>query len=80
MVQMGELPEMTDFERIMNHLNATVTGCKRRRDAKPQLGYLPGCAFIECEHEKCPCRMNDGDGLPLSTFIAKWNHNHGTHT
>jgi len=66
---------MTDFERIMNHFNA-IAKCKRR-DAKPQLGYLPGCAFIECEHEKCACRMNDGEGLKLSEFIAKWNGRHG---
>lgn len=70
------LPPMTDFERIQNHFNALAT-CKRRRDAKPQLGYLPGCAFIECEHEKCACRMNDGDGGPLSEFIARWNARHG---
>jgi hypothetical protein len=68
---------MTDFERIVNHFNATAK-CKRRRDGMPKLGYLPGCAFIECEHENCPCRMNDGDGLTLSAFIAKWNAHHGT--
>jgi hypothetical protein len=67
---------MTDFERIQNHFNDTAK-CKRRRDAKPQLGYLPGCAFIECEHEKCACRMNDGEGGPLSEFIAHWNARHG---
>jgi len=73
---MGGVKTMTDFERIMNHFNLTAK-CKRRRDAKPQLGYLPGCAFIECSHEKCACRMNDGEGLKLSEFIAKWNRRHG---
>lgn len=67
---------MTDQERIMSHFNATAT-CKRRREAKPRLGYEPGCSFIECEHPSCPCRMNDGDGGPLSEFIARWMQRHG---
>lgn len=66
----------TDYERIRDHFNESVT-CKRRRDAKPQLGYDPGCAFIECEHEQCACRMNDGEGLPTSEFIARWQRRHG---
>ena len=66
----------TDFERIRDHFNESAT-CKRRRDAKPKLGYEPGCAFIECEHSQCACRMNDGEGLPTSEFIARWQRRHG---
>lgn len=68
---------MTDMERIMNHFNQTVTGCRWRRESKPQIGYLPGCAFIECDHDKCVCAMNDGEGGPLSEFIARWQRQHG---
>lgn len=67
---------MTDMERIMDHFNQNAT-CRKRRDAKPQIGYLPGCAFIECEHADCRCRMNDGEGGPLSEFIARWQTLHG---
>jgi hypothetical protein len=68
---------MTAQETITNVFNDTVPGCKRRRDAKPRLDYLPGCSFIECEHADCRCRMNDGDGGPISAFIARWQTAHG---
>lgn len=68
---------MTDMERIVDHFNANVTACKRRSQSKPQIAYEPGCAFIECQHADCRCRMNDGDGIALSKFIATWQILHG---
>lgn len=46
-------------------------------NAKPQLGYEPGCSFIKCDAANCKCVMNDGDGGPLSAFIARWTAQHG---
>ena len=66
----------TDFERIQDEFNAKAV-CRWRKDGKPQLGYDPGCLFIECELEKCPCRMNCGEGGPVSEFIARWQKRHG---
>jgi hypothetical protein len=68
---------MTSQEAIMNHFNANSNGCKRRRDCKPQVSYEAGCTSIQCEHADCRCPMNDGDGGPLSDFLAKWEGRHG---
>lgn len=67
---------MTDQERIMNHFNQHAQ-CRKWAQANPKLKYEPGCAYIECEHADCRCRMNEGDGIPLSEFIAKWEARHG---
>jgi len=68
---------MTDHETIMHHFNESITGCKRRQTCKPQIAYDPGCHYIRCEHADCRCAMNDGDGGPVSEFIAKWHERHG---
>lgn len=62
--------EMTDFERIRDLFNATST-CRNGKN--PRLDYKPGCLYIECaDVEKCKCRMNDGDGGPVSAFLIRW--------
>jgi len=62
--------EMTDFERIRDLFNATST-CRNGKN--PRLDYEPGCLFIECaDGEKCKCRLNDGDGGPVSAFLIRW--------
>ena len=68
---------MTDAERIMNTFNQNVTGCRWRQSSRPQLAYEPGCYYIHCEHDKCVCAMNDGDGGPVSEFIARWEKRNG---
>lgn len=68
---------MTEYERIIHHFNTTCSGCKRRRESKPQISYEPGCSTIRCDAEKCACAMNDGDSGPVSEFIAKWQRTHG---
>lgn len=67
---------MTDWERIINHFNATAR-CKRRREGKPQVSYEPGCLTISCDHEKCVCAMNFHGDEPLSTSLIKWQERHG---
>jgi len=62
--------KMTDFERIRDLFNATST-CRNGKN--PRLDYEPGCLFIECaEGDKCKCRLNDGDGGPVSAFLIRW--------
>lgn len=68
---------LTEDERNMKHFNENVRGCKRRRESKPQISYEPGCSIIRCDAEKCACAMNDGDGGPVSEFIARWTAQHG---
>lgn len=67
----------TEHERIMTHFNTNTTGCKRRRESKPQITYEPGCSTIRCDADRCPCAMNDGEGGPVSGLIAKWQGKHG---
>lgn len=78
---------LTEDERNMKHFNENVRGCKRRRESKPQIYYIPGCEFITCDPVNedgessapavCRCSMNNGDGGPTSAFIAKWQERHG---
>lgn len=78
---------MTSHEAIMNHFNATTAGCKKRRESKPQASYVAGCMSITCdpvdvegvspEPRSCRCAMNDGDGGPVSGFIATWQEKNG---
>ena len=78
---------MTDQESIVNHFNSTVTGCKRRQSCNPRASYVAGCMSITCdpvdeegvspEPRVCRCAMNDGDGGPVSGFIATWQGRHG---
>lgn len=78
---------MTSHEAIMSHFNTTTTGCKKRRDCKPRIGYVAGCEFITCdpvdeegvspEPRVCRCAMNDGEGGPVSGFIATWQERNG---
>ena len=67
---------MTSHEAIMNHFNTTTTGCKKRRESKPQISYEPGCSTITCG-DGCRCAMNDGEGGPVSGFIATWQGRYG---
>lgn len=61
---------MTDYERIRNQFNAS-TAC--RWGKQPRLEYDPGCLYVECaEGDKCKCRLNDGDGGPVSAFLIRW--------
>ena len=81
---------MTSHESIMHHFNATTTGCKRRQSCKPQAVYVAGCMSITCdpvdeegvspEPRVCRCAMNDGEGGPVSWFIADWQEGHGVAT
>ena len=66
---------MTDQETITNKFNENAR-CRQKPEESPKLQYEPGCSFIECEHADCRCRMNDGDGGPLSAFIARWQARH----
>lgn len=62
---------MTPYEQIRNLFNATA---QCRYGERPQLDYEPGCLFIECSKAgECKCKMNDGDGGPITPFLAKWN-------
>lgn len=61
---------MTDYERIQQSFNAATT-C--RHGKQPKLFYDPGCLFVECSPcDKCRCRLNDGDGGPVSAFLIRW--------
>jgi hypothetical protein len=61
---------MTDFERIKAHFEANAT-CPHKQ--KPLVNYDPGCAFIQCSKGgACKCQMNEGDGIPISQFLAGW--------
>lgn len=61
---------MTDYERIQQSFNAATT-C--RHGKQPKLDYEPGCLFVECSpRDKCRCRLNDGDGGPVSAFLIRW--------
>ena len=67
---------MTDWQRIADHFNATAK-CRRLKTAQPKVSHEPGCTFIECQHDKCACRMNDHGDEPLSAFLARWQNKHG---
>lgn len=66
----------TDWQRIADHFNATAK-CRRRKDGKPKIDYIPGCLSICCEHDKCSCAMNFHGDEPLSESLAKWQELHG---
>jgi hypothetical protein len=78
---------MSEHERIMSHWNTTITGCKRRPNCKPQVWHVAGCEFITCDPVDeegvspvptvCRCALNNGDGEPTSSFLAKWERMHG---
>lgn len=60
----------SDYERIKNTFESTA---ECRHGNQPQLSHEPGCDFIECaEGDKCKCRLNDGDGGPVSAFLIRW--------
>lgn len=62
---------MTSYETIRNLFNSTAI-C--RHGEQPKIDYQPGCIFIECSKgDECKCRLNDGDGGPITPFLAKWN-------
>ena len=77
----------TEDERNMNHFNENVRGCKKRRESKPQASYVAGCMSITCDPvdvegvspvpRSCRCAMNDGEGGPVSGFIATWQGRYG---
>jgi len=67
---------MTPDEQTMKDFAATAK-CRRRANASPRINHEPGVTWIECDHPKCACRINDGDGLPLPEFVKKWEGRHG---
>lgn len=78
---------MTSHEAIMHHFNQNVRGCKKRQHCKPQAVYVAGCMSITCDPvdgegvspvpRSCRCAMNDGEGGPVSGFIANWQERYG---
>ena len=69
---------MTSWESIITSFNANAK-CRRRKDAKPQISYEPGCLSIGCDHPSCACRTNlHGDEKPTLTELLKlWEDWHG---
>jgi hypothetical protein len=60
----------TDWERIKSHFEQTAQ-CHHKQ--KPLVQHEPGCTFIECSKcDDCKCRLNDGEGLKLTEFLAEW--------
>ena len=60
----------SDWERITEHFEAN-TVCKLGN--KPYVHYEPGVCWVACDiGTKCKCAKADGDGLPLSQFLGKW--------
>lgn len=61
---------MTPYERIRDQFNER-TNC--RWGKQPRLEYDPGCLYVECaEADKCRCRLNDGEGGPVSAVLIEW--------
>lgn len=58
---------MTDWEKIKTQFEQRAV-C--RHGNKPKIEH-DGCTWIECG-DKCKCTITDGDGIPLSQFLAKW--------
>ena len=60
----------SDYEQIRRRFNS-LSVCLYGE--APKLDYEPGCHFIECSKgEACKCRMNDGDGGPVTEFLIRW--------
>jgi len=59
---------MTDFEVIKNQFESRA---KCRHGNSPKIHH-DGCTWIECKPEGCKCMTADGDGIPLSRFLAEW--------
>jgi hypothetical protein len=68
---------MTDYERIRLQFNAHAPPC-RTNNQRPRLNYEPGCLYIECDLPACKCRLNDGDGRPVSAVLAEWQQRHAS--
>ena len=64
---------MTDFEFIKNQFESRA---KCRHGNLPKINH-EGCTWIECKPEGCKCMMADGDGIPLSQFLANWMEKFG---
>lgn len=62
---------MTAWEQIKRQFEAG-TVCRQHKQT-PLVQHEPGCTFIECARgDDCRCRMSNGDGGPLTPFLAKW--------
>lgn len=58
---------MSDWERIVNHFEATAR-CVHKN--APKVSYEPGCLVVECDG--CNCAHHDGNGLPLTQVLIEW--------
>jgi hypothetical protein len=64
---------MTDFETIKNQFESRA---KCRHGNAPKINH-DGCTWIECKPDDCKCMMADGEGIPLSRFLAEWMESFG---
>lgn len=61
---------MTDWESIKTHFESKA---KCKLGNKPCVHYEPGVTWIACHlGDGCKCQKNDGDGIPLTQFMAEW--------
>jgi hypothetical protein len=61
---------MTAYEQIREQFNESAV-CKRGQ--RPRLDYEPGCLYVECaKAAECRCRLNSGEGGPVSAFLIEW--------
>lgn len=56
----------SSWERIKDHFEATA---KCRHGNKPRVNH-EGCTWVEIDG--CKCESVDGEGIPLSQFLAEW--------